>query len=138
MKTEKFAEVIERSRTGEKIEEKDFDMKLFRLTDGLVKKYDIRFDPERPIPKDAEMADRCFSAATELYTELGIDPAAALVVGDGRSEIKAGTDMGSVTLSRLPADAARQRELHIGFGVNYIVEDYTNPGLKELITEEKK
>ena len=71
MQIERFGRVIERSRTGEKIDEKDFDMRLFRITDGLVRKYDIRFDPECPVPDDREMADRCFLAARKLFAELG-------------------------------------------------------------------
>ncbi|MBN1556491.1 MAG: HAD family hydrolase, partial [Phycisphaerae bacterium] len=62
-----------------------------------------------------------------LCRQENIDPAAVLVVGDGRSEIAAGADMGAVCLSRLPADAARQRELHVSLGTHMIVADYTSP-----------
>ncbi|MFH1709351.1 MAG: hypothetical protein ABIF71_15740 [Planctomycetota bacterium] len=72
---------------------------------------------DRKMPKEEVMR--------ELYR--------VLVVGDGRSEIKAGTDMGSVTISRLPGDAGRQRELHTGFGTNFIIEDYTDPVLDRLV-----
>ena len=48
--------------------------------------------------------------------------------------MKAGTDMGCVTMSRLPRDAQRLREMHTAFGVNYIVEDYQDPVLQQLIS----
>ena len=81
---------------------------------------------DRKMPKDEVMR--------ELFDRLGIDPSRVLVVGDGRTEMKAGADMGCVTMSRLPRDASRLRALHAGFGVNYIVEDYDEPRLRELIT----
>jgi phosphoglycolate phosphatase-like HAD superfamily hydrolase len=80
---------------------------------------------DRKMPKDEVMR--------ELFTRLQVDPSHALVIGDGRTEMKAGTDMGCVTMSRLPHDAKRQREMHVGFGVNYIVEDYVDPVLRKLI-----
>ncbi len=72
-----------------------------------------------------------------LYQELGIDPAVSMVIGDGRSEIKAGTDMGAVTMSRLEKHQTRQRQLHAGFGTNYIVEDFTSPLLDDLIVDKQ-
>ena len=83
---------------------------------------------DRKLPKDEVMC--------ELFQRLSVNPANALVVGDGRSEIKAGVDMGCVTISRLPKGASRQRELHIGFGTNYIVPDYTDERIKRLIRKE--
>ena len=83
---------------------------------------------DRKLPKDEVMR--------ELFQRLGVNPANALVIGDGRSEIKAGVDMGCVTMSRLPKGASRQRELHIGFGTNYIVPDYTDARIKRLIRKE--
>jgi len=68
----------------------------------------------------------------ELFEELGIAPANAFVLGDGRTEIKAGAEMGCVTMSRLPKDNTVQRKLHREFGVNYIVEDYTDSRLMRL------
>ena len=40
--------------------------------------------------------------------------------------------MGALTLSRLNADAARQRQLHIELGTHMIVEDFTAPLLKQV------
>ncbi len=63
-----------------------------------------------------------------------INPANVLVLGDGRTEIQAAVEMGSVAISRLPANATRQRQLHKQIGTNYIVEDWTAPLLHELMT----
>lgn len=83
---------------------------------------------DRKMPKDEVMRQLCETQ--------GIDLERMLVIGDGRTEIKAGVEMGSVTMSRLPSDAKRQRELHIGFGVNYVVPDYTDKRLRTLISKE--
>ena len=69
------------------------------------------------LPKDEVMY--------RLRTDLGIAGGQVLVVGDGRSEIAAGVAMGAVTLSRLPAGAKRQRELHRELGTDAIVTDFT-------------
>jgi phosphoglycolate phosphatase-like HAD superfamily hydrolase len=81
---------------------------------------------DRKMPKVEVMRELC-----ETHR---IDPCHVLVLGDGRTEIQAAVEMGSVAISRLPANACRQRELHIQIGTNYIVEDWTDPLLQELIT----
>ena len=69
----------------------------------------------------------------ELLAEEGVKPENVLVLGDGRTEIKAGADLGCTSVSRLPVEAARQRELHRQLGTNYILPDWTDPVLAELI-----
>ena len=81
---------------------------------------------DKKMPKDEVMEG--------LFREENIDPGKTLLVGDGRTEIKAGVDMGSITMSRLPKEAKRQRDIHIDLGVNYIVQDYTDPALRQLIS----
>lgn len=83
---------------------------------------------DRKLPKDEVMRELC--------RREGVDPKHMLVLGDGRTEIKAGVDMGCVTISRLPLEATRQRELHKGLGTNYILPDFTSVVLKKLIREE--
>ena len=83
---------------------------------------------DRKMPKDEVMRELC--------RREGIDPRHVLTIGDGRAEIKAGVDMGCVTMSRLPAEATRQRRLHTELGTNYILPDFTSPVLKELISRE--
>ncbi|MGD8257561.1 MAG: monomethylamine:corrinoid methyltransferase [Desulfobacterales bacterium] len=66
-------EMIERSKTGPHIEEDDFLPRLFTPTlRKLIQKYEIRYNPETPIPVDDDMADRIWQAAWELFREVGI------------------------------------------------------------------
>lgn len=80
---------------------------------------------DKKIPKSELIA--------ELLKEVAADGRSVLVVGDGRSEVRAGVEIGAVVMSRLPAEAARQRQLHRELGANYIVPDYTGPALAELL-----
>lgn len=80
---------------------------------------------DRKMPKDEVMRD--------LFREQALDPRQVLIIGDGRTEIKAGVDLGCVTISRLAAEDTRQRELHTALGTNFLIADYTHPNLKQLI-----
>lgn len=68
-----------------------------------------------------------------IFKDHNLDPRHVLIVGDGRTEIKAGAEMGCPTISRLPLDDERQRQVHRDLGVNYIVPDYTDPALEQMI-----
>ncbi len=68
----------------------------------------------------------------DICEEQNLDWSKVLIIGDGRSEIEAGAKMGAVTISRLDADAAKQREIHINLGTNMIVEDYTDQEFLEM------
>lgn len=66
-----FHEILLRSKEGPLVEEKEFDMSLFNKTQELQKKYDIRYDPEKPLDLDGTTADRLFQAGVELYLDQG-------------------------------------------------------------------
>ena len=66
-----FREVMDRFSQGERLSEEDFDMRLFQAAEQMKTKYDIRYDPETPVPSDEGLADRCFAAARELYEQVG-------------------------------------------------------------------
>jgi methylamine--corrinoid protein Co-methyltransferase len=67
-----FWEVLDRAtNTGERMEEKEFDMKIFKRATELAKEYDIRFDPETPVPTDDSMIKDIFRAGFALYLETG-------------------------------------------------------------------
>lgn len=71
-----------------------------------------------------------------LMEKMNLKPENVMVVGDGRSEIFAGVEMGALCVSRLPADAEAQRRIHKALGTNMIVEDWTDPALyKNLFAE---
>ena len=67
-----FWEIVRRSENGELVEEKDYDMRVVRTSMEIVKKYDIKFDPDVVIPSDDAMIDRVFEAAIEYLLTLGI------------------------------------------------------------------
>ena len=67
-----FTEIVDRAiNTGEKIDVKDFDMKVFRETERLKEKYGIKFNKENIINTDDDMADRLFGAGKEFYENIG-------------------------------------------------------------------
>jgi len=67
-----FWDVYKRSETGPFIKEQEFDRKVGTVAGQLVRKHEIRFDPEQVIPSDDGLADRMYQAAVELFLELGI------------------------------------------------------------------
>ncbi len=65
-------EIIDRARTGKFMDEEDFLPRHFSPTlKKLIKKYDIKYDPENPSPTDDAMADRIWLAAWDLFREVG-------------------------------------------------------------------
>jgi methylamine---corrinoid protein Co-methyltransferase len=66
-------EIAERTQTGEKVEEKKWDMAFFEKISALVKKYDIHF-PETHcfINQDDTIVERAFEAAIEFLETTGI------------------------------------------------------------------
>ncbi len=66
-------EFLERAHTGPFCENDDFNYKIFMpKVQEVVKKYDIKFDPQNPVPADDDLADRVWQAAVELFLEAGV------------------------------------------------------------------
>jgi len=67
-----FMDVINRALTGPYYSEKDYNLKVFvpKLRE-VVKKYEIKYDPENVIPSDDDLADCVFKAGVELYSNVG-------------------------------------------------------------------
>ncbi len=67
-----FFEIIRRALNGPYYPEKDFAMKVVvpKLRE-VVKKYDIHYDPETPVPDDDKLADDVFQAGLELCAATG-------------------------------------------------------------------
>jgi hypothetical protein len=66
-------EIAERTQTGEKVEEKKWDMEFFRTISELVKKYGIESPKEHCfINMDNELVESAFAAAIELLEKVGI------------------------------------------------------------------
>jgi hypothetical protein len=66
-------EIAERTQTGEKVEEKKWDMEFFQTIEKLLKKYHIQ-TPESHcyINMDDELPERAFEAAIEFLEKMGI------------------------------------------------------------------
>jgi phosphoglycolate phosphatase-like HAD superfamily hydrolase len=80
---------------------------------------------DKKMPKDEWMR--------QIFKDEHINPDTVLVVGDGRTEIKAGVELGCVTISRLRKEDHRQREIQSALGVHMIVTDYTDPALYNMV-----
>jgi methylamine---corrinoid protein Co-methyltransferase len=66
-------DIAERTQTGEKVEEKAWDMGLFQTISELVKKYEIKFPGEKTfINTDDALAERALAAGVECLEKLGI------------------------------------------------------------------
>ncbi len=67
-----FWEVLDRAiNTGPMLEPKEFDMLIFNKATELIKEYDIKYDPNIPVPSDDNLADALFEAGLRLYLETG-------------------------------------------------------------------
>ncbi len=66
-----LSEILLRSKEGPIIEEKQFDLSIFKKTQELKKKYDVRYDPDHPIDVTGSLADRVFQAGRELFLDIG-------------------------------------------------------------------
>jgi hypothetical protein len=68
-----FNSVVERAFTGPICTERDFDLGIFVPNlRRVIEKYDIKYDPQNPIPADDGLADRVWEAGIEFLTETGI------------------------------------------------------------------
>lgn len=66
-------DIAERTHTGEKVDEKNWDMGLFQTISELVKRYDIKFPGGHTfINTDDSLVERAFAAGLECLEELGI------------------------------------------------------------------
>jgi len=64
-------DAIGRSESGPYMKEDKYDWQVGLTAGELVKKYDIRFDPEQVVPSDDDLADRVYQASLDLFLELG-------------------------------------------------------------------
>lgn len=53
------------------VEEKQFDLSIFKKTQALQKKYRIRYDPEMPVDTAGAIADCVYQAGVELFLDIG-------------------------------------------------------------------
>ncbi|MBE6380930.1 MAG: HAD family hydrolase [Lentisphaerae bacterium] len=60
----------------------------------------------------------------KLCIQDNIKPENLLVIGDGRSEVAAGVELGAIIISRLDPEQKRAREIHREIGTHLILPDY--------------
>ena len=69
----KLVEFYDRALSGKRVTEQEFDMKVLPAKlRQLVKKYEITYNPDEPVPQDLDMVRRIFEAAIELLVEVGV------------------------------------------------------------------
>jgi len=66
-----FWEILLRTKEGPIIEEKQFDLSIFKRAQKLQEKYQIKYDPEKPLDIDGDLADRVYQAGVELFLDIG-------------------------------------------------------------------
>lgn len=66
-----FWEIMYRSKNGPILEEKQFDLSLFKTAQQLIKKYGIKYNPAEPVDIEGDLADRVYHAGKELFLEVG-------------------------------------------------------------------
>ncbi|HCX03185.1 MAG TPA: hypothetical protein DHM42_01765 [Clostridiales bacterium] len=116
-----FLEIMDRAiNTGEKMEARDFDMKVYSETSRLIEKYNIKFDKENVVNMDKDMADRLFNAGREFYLNMGT------YTMETKRVIKVSEDELDYLLNQLP------EKLVIGRGKDTRVMRHRNVGDKTL------
>ena len=68
-----FGVVMERALNGPICTERDFDLRIFVPNlRKVLEKYDIKYEPQAPVPANDNLADRVWEAAMEFLVETGV------------------------------------------------------------------
>ncbi len=66
-------EVCDRAQNGPELPVETFDLEnVYATLKRLIDKYDIRYDPQTPVPSDDALADKIFDAALEFFVDCGV------------------------------------------------------------------
>jgi methylamine--corrinoid protein Co-methyltransferase len=69
----RILDVIDRSENGPVCDEKEFDLKYVATgIQEVIKKYDIKLDPDYIVNQDDDLADRIWQAAKEFFANCGV------------------------------------------------------------------
>jgi hypothetical protein len=68
----RFWDVLERAETGRIVDAKQWDRMIGKVASQVVADYDLKYDPEDPVPADDTLADRMFEAGVKLFEKTGI------------------------------------------------------------------
>jgi methylamine--corrinoid protein Co-methyltransferase len=65
-------DVMEKALTGLPLSENDYQLRRFApKVQEKVREFEIRYDPETPVPNDSSLADDLFEAGLELLVDVG-------------------------------------------------------------------
>lgn len=67
-----YQEVLYRAETGPLMKEATYDRLIGKVCRELVKKYDLKYDPNIIVNYDDDVADRFFEAALDFFVEVGV------------------------------------------------------------------
>lgn len=67
-----YLDVVDRTATGERISEKEYDLNVFRCVQELVRELRLKPDPEKPVSDDDSLADAVFNAGVTLASRIGV------------------------------------------------------------------
>lgn len=134
-------EVYRRATTGPRMEEKEFDREILSKRVGeLVKEYDIKYDPENPVPSDDSLLDDVWKAGYTFALEAGMyctDTKRRIILSE--EEIKKGLqiaippmrnieDKEPMSLAAGPAGIPTPEEIFVPLHMSYAQE----PGVDQL------
>ncbi|MEE8322976.1 MAG: monomethylamine:corrinoid methyltransferase [Candidatus Bathyarchaeia archaeon] len=67
-----FWEAVERCSIAPRMEEREFNMKIWKTVTALAKEYDFEYDQEVVVSTDGQLADEVFEAGLKAAVELGV------------------------------------------------------------------
>jgi methylamine--corrinoid protein Co-methyltransferase len=67
-----FWDIIERAEQGKSLDVNEWDRLIGKTAAEVVSKFDLKFDPDNPVPADDALADRLYEAGIELFARMGI------------------------------------------------------------------
>lgn len=68
-----LVKIYQRAQQGPKMSAETFDLdRLYATLTSLVSKYDIKYDPDNPVPSDDALADKVFDAALDFFVQCGV------------------------------------------------------------------
>jgi hypothetical protein len=131
-----FVEIWDRAQKGKLVDEKEWNMGLFRKLSELTKKYDIKRNKDEWINTDDRVLDRAYEAAIEFITDFGVycrdlrrviyfsEDEVQEAVTTAPSEITVGEGKEKRTITHKDVEDPRERNVlgggHVGFSHDLI------------------
>ena len=66
-------QICQRAQQGQMVSQESFDLDcLYATLTRVIKKYDIKYNPDNPVPSNDALADKIFDAALDFFVECGV------------------------------------------------------------------